>query len=135
VTDGVWIPGKQKGKMQPGPCARFSHFGRFGNIRKYKVVKSAGPDDLVFQSVKDGRPMTDQNILKRHIPPAAGKLGLPFVNWQCRRTSHATWMILAGADPKSVRGKCGIACVDHNGDICSDRSSRTSDVRCSKFLS
>jgi hypothetical protein len=121
--------------MRPGPCARFSHFGRFGNIRKYKVVKSAGPDDLVFQSVKDGRPMTDQNILKRHIRPPAGKLGLPFVNWQCLRTSHATWMILAGADPKSARGKCGIACVDHNGDICSDRSSRTSDVRCSNFLS
>jgi hypothetical protein len=31
-------------------------------VRKYKVVKSAGPDDLVFQSVKDGRPMADQNI-------------------------------------------------------------------------
>ena len=74
-------------------------------VRKYKVVKSAGPDDLVFQSVKDGRPMDDQNILKRHIQPAARKLGLPFVNWQCLRTSHATWMILAGADPKSVQGQ------------------------------
>jgi len=74
-------------------------------VRRYKVVKSAGPDDLVFQSVKAGRPMDDQNILKRHIQPAARKLGLPFVNWQCLRTSHATWMILAGADPKSVQGQ------------------------------
>jgi hypothetical protein len=44
--------------------------------RHYKVVKSAGPNDLVFQSVQNGRPMNDQNILKRHIQPAARKLGL-----------------------------------------------------------
>jgi hypothetical protein len=43
-------------------------------VRKYKVVKSAGPDDLVFQSVKDRRPMADQNILKRRqaTHPAGG---------------------------------------------------------------
>ena len=73
--------------------------------RSYKVVKSDGPDDLVFQSVKDGRPMNDQNVLKRHIQPAAKKLGLPFVNWRCLRTSHATWLVQAGADPKSVQGQ------------------------------
>lgn len=74
-------------------------------IRKHKLVKSAGPDDLVFQSVQDGKPMNDQNILKRHIQPAARKLGLSFVNWRCLRTSHATWLVQAGADPKSVQGQ------------------------------
>ena len=74
-------------------------------IRQYKLVKSDDPDSLVFQSVKDGRPMNDQNILKRHIQPAARKLGLPFVNWRCLRTSHATWLVQAGADPKSVQGQ------------------------------
>ena len=74
-------------------------------IRQYKLVKSDDPDALVFQSVKDGRPMNDQNILKRHIQPAARKLGLPFVNWRCLRTSHATWLVQAGADPKSVQGQ------------------------------
>jgi len=73
--------------------------------RIYKLVKSDGPDDLVFQSVKDGRPMNDQNILKRHLQPAALKLGLSFVNWRCLRTSHATWLVQAGADPKSVQGQ------------------------------
>jgi integrase len=68
--------------------------------RKYKLVRSDDPDALVFQSVKDGQPMNDQNILKRHIQPAARKLGLPFVNWRCLRTSHATWLVQAGADPK-----------------------------------
>jgi integrase len=73
--------------------------------REYKLVKSDEPDALVFQSVKDGRPMNDQNILKRHIQPAARKVGLPFVNWRCLRTSHATWLVQAGADPKSVQGQ------------------------------
>ena len=40
-------------------------------IRRYKVVKSDGPEDLVFQSVKTGAPMRDNNILTRHIKPAA----------------------------------------------------------------
>lgn len=73
--------------------------------RKYKLVKSDDPDTLVFQSVKDGAPMNDQNVLKRHIQPAARKLGLAFVNWRCLRTSHATWLVQAGADPKSVQGQ------------------------------
>jgi len=74
-------------------------------IRKHKLVKSGGPDDLVFQSVQKGCPMNDQNVLKRHIQPAARKLGLPFVNWRCLRTSHATWLVQSGADPKSVQGQ------------------------------
>lgn len=42
--------------------------------------------------------MRDNNILVRHLKPAARKLGLDFVNWRCLRTSHATWVKLAGAD-------------------------------------
>jgi integrase len=63
--------------------------------RIYKLVKSDGSDDLVFQSVKNRRPMNDQNILKRHVQPAAQELGLPFVKWRCLRTSHATWLVQA----------------------------------------
>jgi hypothetical protein len=44
---------------------------RAGNaIRKYKVVKSDGPDDLVFQGVQSGGPLRDNNILVRFIKPA-----------------------------------------------------------------
>jgi len=39
-------------------------------------VKSDGPDDLVFQSVQDGKPMRDNNILTRFMKPAGRKLGL-----------------------------------------------------------
>lgn len=74
-------------------------------VRKHKLVKSGGLDDLVLQGVQNGHAMNDQNILKRHLQPAARKLGLPFVNWRCLRTSHATWLIQAGADVKSVQGQ------------------------------
>jgi integrase len=73
--------------------------------RRYQVVKSAGPDDLVFQSVKDGKPMRDCNVLQRHVQPVARRLGLNFVDWHCLRRSYATWLVQSGADPKSVQGQ------------------------------
>ncbi len=84
--------------------------------RHFKVVKADGPDDLVFQSVKDGKPMRDGNILRRFIKPAAGKLGL-HVNWRCLRTSHATWLVQAGADPKSVQGQMRHSRISTTMDI------------------
>jgi integrase len=81
-------------------------WGGQGATRELPVVRNCGPDDLVFQSVKTGAPMNDNNILKRHIKPAARKIGLPWVNWRCLRTSHATWMaVYAGANPKDVQGQ------------------------------
>jgi integrase len=74
-------------------------------VRRYRVVKSDGPNDLVFQSVKDGKPIRDNNILCRFIKPAARKLGMDFVNWRCLRTSHAVWLKLAGADVKDAQGQ------------------------------
>jgi integrase len=71
--------------------------------RRYKLVKSDGPDDLVFQSVRTGKPMRDNNILTRFIKPAGRKLGFGFVNWRSLRTSRATWAIEAGANPKDVQ--------------------------------
>ena len=74
-------------------------------VRRYRVVKSHSPEDLVFQSVRTGMPMRDNNILTRHIKPAARKVGLAFVNWRCLRTSHATWLKIAGADVKDAQAQ------------------------------
>lgn len=79
--------------------------GGQGAVRKYKVVKKDGPLDLVFQSLRTGVSMRDNNILSRHIKPAGRKLGLDFVNWRCLRTSHATWLKLAGADVKDAQAQ------------------------------
>jgi integrase len=47
--------------------------------------------------------MRDNNILKRHIKPAAKLLGVGFVNWRCLRTSYATWLKEAKADVKDAQ--------------------------------
>ena len=69
-------------------------------VRRYPAVKSCGPDDLVFQSVAKGAPMRDNNILVRHIKPAARKLGIGWANWQVLRRSFAMWLKKTGADVK-----------------------------------
>jgi len=71
--------------------------------RRYRVVKFTAPDDLVFQSPETGGPMRDNNILVRHLKPAARRLGLPWVNWQVLRRSFATWLKLKGADIKDAQ--------------------------------
>jgi len=73
-------------------------------LRHYRLVKKDGPADLVFQSVRTGRPMRDNNILTRFLKPAGRKLGLGFVNWRCLRTSRATWLVTAGANIKDAQG-------------------------------
>ena len=72
-------------------------------MRRYRAVKSDGPDDLVFQSVAKGAPMRDNNILVRHIKPSATAMGLPWVNWQALRRSFATWLKIKGADVKDAQ--------------------------------
>lgn len=74
-------------------------------VRTYTIVKASGPDDLVFQSVRTGAPMRDNNILSRFIKPAGVALAMPWVNWRCLRTSHATWLKLAGADIKDAQAQ------------------------------
>ena len=83
------------------------NWGGKGAKKKIKVVRSAGPQDLVFQSLVKGGPMRDGNILRRHLRPAAVKLGLDpkKATWRSLRTSCATWMIEAGANPKDVQGQ------------------------------
>jgi integrase len=71
--------------------------------RKVKAVRADGPDDLIFQSVYAGAEMDDHNILGRHIKPAARAVGLGKVNWHCLRRSFLTWLVEAGADPKTVQ--------------------------------
>ena len=74
-------------------------------MRKYRIVRSEEPDDLVFQSVRTGQPMRDGNILRRFIKPAARSIGLGWVNWRSLRTSHAVWLKMAGADVKDAQGQ------------------------------
>jgi integrase len=87
-------------------------------VRKYKVVKSDGPDDLVFQSVQDGKPIRDNNILNRFIKPAGRAMKLDWVNWRSLRTSHAVWLKMAGADIKDAQGQMRHSRATTTLDIC-----------------
>ena len=46
------------------------NWGGKGAKKKFRVIRSAEPNDLVFQSVRTGSSMNDQNILRRHLRPA-----------------------------------------------------------------
>ena len=72
-------------------------------VRRYPAVKFCGPDELVFRSVAKGAPMRDNNILVRHIKPAARAIGLPWINWQVLRRSFAMWLKKKGADVKDAQ--------------------------------
>jgi integrase len=72
-------------------------------VRRVPLVRSKNPDDLVFQSPGTGGPMHDNNILARHLKPAARKLGMPWINWQVLRRSFATWLKMKGADVKDAQ--------------------------------
>jgi integrase len=76
-----------------------------GARKTFKLVRSDAPGDLVFQSLIKRGPMSDHNVLSRHIKPAAHKLGIGWVNWQVLRRSYATWLVEAGADPKAVQAQ------------------------------
>jgi integrase len=93
------------------------NWGARGAKKSFKVVRSDAPGDLVFQSLKAGAPMSDHNILSRHIKPAARKLGLGWINWQVLRRSYATWMVEAGADPKAVQGQMRHSRISTTMDI------------------
>jgi len=86
-------------------------------VRRYRVVKSDGPNDLVFQSVQKGLPIRDNNILTRFIKPAGRAIGLPWVNWRCLRTSHAVWLKLVGADMKDAQGQMRQSKISTTMDI------------------
>jgi integrase len=51
-------------------------------------------------------------VLSMVAPPE-----LLHVTWRCLRTSHATWLVQAGADPKSVQGQMRHSRISTTMDI------------------
>ena len=90
--------------------------------RSYAVVKSSTPDDRVFQSVQTGAPIRDNNVLSRFLKPAGRKLGIEWLNWRCLRTSHATWLKMAGADVKDASTNATLEGEHHAGYLSAVRS-------------
>ena len=93
------------------------NWGARGARKTFKLVRSSGHGDLVFQSLVIGGPMSDQRVLSRHIKPAARNLGIGWVNWQALRRSYGTWLVEAGADPKAVQGQMRHSRISTTMDI------------------
>jgi integrase len=81
------------------------NWGANGAKKTFRLVRSHNPGDLVFQALRKGGPMSDHNVLSRHLKPAGRKLGIGWVNWQVLRRSYGTWMAQAGGEPKAVQGQ------------------------------
>ena len=83
------------------------NWGGKGARKRVRVVRTDRQQDLVFQSLRKGAPMRDGNILRRHLRPAAVKLGMDpkKATWRSLRTSCGTWMIEAGANPKDTQAQ------------------------------
>jgi integrase len=65
----------------------------------WKRTLHQGPQDWVFAN-KGGRPRGQQNILQRHLRPAALRAGIGKIGWHTFRHSYSTMLRGAGADIK-----------------------------------
>ncbi len=65
----------------------------------WKRTLHQGPQDWTFAS-KAGRPRGQQNILHRHVRPAALRAGIGKIGWHTFRHSYSTMLRGAGADIK-----------------------------------
>jgi integrase len=61
---------------------------------------------LVFQS-RHGNPLSDSNLLHRHLKPAGQKIGTPWLNWHSLRRTHATVLQAAGASLRDAQVQLG----------------------------
>lgn len=61
---------------------------------------------LVFQS-RHGKPLSDSNLLHRHLKPAGARIGAPWLNWHTLRRTHATLLQVAGASLKDAQAQLG----------------------------
>jgi integrase len=61
---------------------------------------------LVFQS-RHGKPLSDSNLLHRHLKPAGQKIAAPWLNWHTLRRTHATLLQAAGASLRDAQVQLG----------------------------
>jgi len=61
---------------------------------------------LVFSTAQE-MPLSDTNLLHRHLKPAGRKIGAPWLNWHTLRRTHATLLQLAGGTIKDAQAQLG----------------------------
>ena len=61
---------------------------------------------LVFSTAQK-TPLSDTNLLHRHLKPAGRKIGAPWLSWHTLRRTHATLLQLAGGTLKDAQAQLG----------------------------
>jgi integrase len=74
-------------------------------------IKGVDPDALVF-STWSGKPISPNNVLRRHVFPACEALGLKHVTWLTLRRTYSSWAHEKGVPGKVVAQLMGHAKVD-----------------------
>jgi len=103
--------------------------------RLFVLPGNATPEALVLPLVASARPMRDNNVLSRHIKPAARKLASGFVNWQarCCKTQQEIVEQLTGHWLSSSGAARAPPCVRQPSPACSCRSASSFSVVCLRF--
>ena len=73
--------------------------------------KEIKPDALVF-STGSGKPISPNNVLRRHVFPACDALGLKRVTWLTLRRTYSSWAHEKGVPGKVLAQLMGHAKVD-----------------------
>ena len=63
-------------------------------------------ETLVFHT-RTGTPLSDTNLLHRHLKPAGRKIGAPWLSWHTLRRTHATMLQAAGGSIKDAQAQLG----------------------------
>jgi integrase len=75
------------------------------------VTKNTEPSALVF-ATRSGKPISPNNILRRHVIPACEALGIPRCSWLTFRRTYSSWAHTNGVPGKVVARLMGHANVD-----------------------
>ena len=94
----------------PGEVIRFKGASR---LNQRLSVQHGG---LVFPT-RTGMPLSDSNLLARHLKPAGKAIGASWLSWHTLRRTHATLLSQAGASPKDAQAQLGHAHMSTTMDI------------------